>query len=362
MSMRLTIPVVLALLFLPLRAADTTVDRSAPPSRIAGTWDVSYEDLALGEIDGTATVESNGRHAKVVLRHPGTGKEFVLTSESVTEKGDDYTIVLMGESPSAEGLLPDEKTARQASDAMARRPVSSSSTPPLASPEPVRSEATNAGPNTDVRVELPGSAEKIEVHIADFSGEVGLKPWRPVELNRVVLVLHFGSFGVGGPYEGKAEDRLTGYWRFVADPVSWRDAAGRGRVGNFRRDPDNPNDTTQSAAEVWVRGTPPSQLQLFAIGVFNWKKIDRLYLGVPTIVEAIFEEPQDNDTCTVEAKVGDHTLKLAAHRDPENWRRFLSEPFVPGADPRPPPAPTTRPIPPRPPDDDDDELHAPFSP
>ena len=361
MRSHLAMPAILALVLLPLRAADTTMDKSTPPSRIAGTWDVSYEDLALGEIDGTATVEPDGRHAKVVLRHPATGKEFVLTSESVAERGDDFTIVLVGESPSADGLLPDEKTARQASDAMARGPMLPPSVIPSTSPEALRGGVANAaGPNTAVRVELPAAAAKIEVHIADFNGEVGLKPWRAVETNHVVLVLHFGKFGVGGPYEGNAEDRLTGYWRFVADPVSWRDAAGRGRVGNFRRDPDNPNDTTQSAAEVWVRGTPPSQLQLFAIGVFNWKKIDRLYLGVPTVVEAIFEDPQDNDTCTVEAKVGDHTVKLAAHRDPENWRRFLSAPFVPGADPRPAPAPTTRPVPPRP--SDDDEPQAPFSP
>ena len=360
MRIHLAVPAILALVLLPVRAADTTMDKSAPPSRIAGTWNVSYEDLALGEIDGTATVEPDGRQAKVVLRHPGTGKEFTLKSESIAEKGDDYTIVLIGESPSAEGLLPDEKTARQASDAMARGPASPPPANPSTSPKPVRNGATNAGPNPDVRVELPGAAEKIEVHIADFNGEVGLKPWRTVETNRVVLALHFGKFGVGGPYEGKAEDRLTGYWRFFADPVTWRDAVGRGRVGYFRRDPANPNYATQSAAEVWVRGTPPSQLQLFAIGVFNWKKIDRLYLGVPTIVEAIFEEPQDNDTCTVEVKVGDHTVKLTAHRDPDNWRRFLSEPFVPGADPRPAPAPTMRPVPPRP--SDDDEPHAPFSP
>lgn len=366
--MRTCLPLMAALaVLLPLRAADMTTDKSAAPSRIAGTWDVAYEDLALGEIDGVATVEPDGKHVKVVLRQPDTGRDFVLTSESVAEQGDDYTIALIGESPSAATLMPDEKTRQQASNA---RRASNPAAMAAPSAPKARIQAPVLGPGAggpgqppspppEVHVEVPNEAAKIEVHIADFNGEVELKPRHAVETNRVELGLHYQRGGGAAGYAGKAEERLTGTWRFFADPLTWRDGAGRGRVGYFRRDRPNPNYATQSAAEVWVRGTPLSRLQLFAVGVFNLKRIDRLYLGVPTVVEAIFDEPQENDTCTVEVQVGDRNVRLPAHRDPDNWRRFLSDPFVPGDDPRPAPPPSARPVPAA---TDDDETHVPFPP
>jgi hypothetical protein len=380
----------MAVLLPSMRAADMTTDKSAPPSRIAGAWNVSYEDLALGEIDGVATVDPDGRHVKVLLQQAGSARKFTLTADSVEEKGDDYTIVLTGESPSSPTLMPDERTQRQAAEAQGAssrdaltvipqgvvpapvglyRPPARTPAQPFAGlnivvrPPPATlgsaASARPVAPLPDVHVEVPNEAGTIELHIADFDGEVELKARHAVEADRVELRLHYEETGGAGGYGGEAELRLTGTWRFFADPLTWRDAQGRGRVGYFRRSRLNPNLATQSAAEVWIRPMPPSHLQLFAVGVFNWKRIDRLYLGVPTIVEAIFDEPQDNEMCTVEVQVGDRRVQLPAHRDPENRRRFLSDPFMPGDDTRPAPPPTTRPVPAAPSKDETDAQFPP---
>jgi hypothetical protein len=84
----------------------------------------------------------------------------------------------------------------------------------------------------------------------------------------------------------------------------------------------------------YARPLPPVKLQLFAVGVQNLKKITELYWGVPTVVEAVYEEPQDKDTTIIEIVTGDSSLKLTAHRDAEDFRRFLTDTFLPGADKR----------------------------
>lgn len=340
MKPRYLIPGVMALALVPVLTAQTTIDKSAPPSRIAGSWAVAYEDLALGEIDGVATVEPDGRHMKVVLTEPGTGHPFVLTSESVVEKGDDYTIILTGESPSSGALLPDGKIAGQASDANGpaiKFHAPPSTFPGVNSPPGAGGTENPAGPAADVRVELPAGAPKIEVQVADFGGQVALKPVHAVETNRIELVLHFGASGLGGPYSGKPEDRLTGIWRFFADPVTWRDGAGRGRVGYFRRDRDNPNYTTQSAAEVWVRGMPSATIQLLAETVVGPIKVSRFFYGVPTRIEAVFEDPQADETKELIVTVDGHEMKVTANRDRRDYRRFVTDPLLPANPARPAP-------------------------
>jgi hypothetical protein len=347
----------LLLLALPGALGAQTTDRSAAPSRLGGTWQVSYEDLALGEVDGVATVEADGRHVSVVLHAAGQSGTYTLTAESVIEQGDDYTIVLNGESPFAPGLLPDEKVRLQAVTAArdatvaamapvttitaaAGRPVPKfmpaalPATAPHGILPPVVAFGSGQGPTPppDVHISVPGDATKIEVAGMDFHGEVELKPRHPVEVKRVELRLHFGKSGGAAAYTGPPGDLLTGTWMYYANPVTWRDAVGQGRVGYFRRDPADPNLTTQSAAEVWLRPSPPGHMTFFAVGVFNLKRIDALYIGVPTVVETIFDEPQERETCTIEVQIEDRgKLALTAHRDPGNWRRFVSEPFLPGS-------------------------------
>jgi len=346
-----------------------TVDRGPPPSRIAGTWQVSYEDLALGEIDGTAKIAPDGRSVSVVVRDGPQGAPFTLTSESISEQGDDYTIVLTGEGPAAAALLPDPTVQQQAIHAAADsvRAVLATYGAGVAAAPPNLNMFGNlqvapiAGPKQpwavghatqppDVTIAVPPDALQVGLEVGDYKASLGLAPRHPVETRRVVLSLHYAPSGGATGYSGPAGDLLAGTWKYYADPVTWRDGEGKGRVGNFRRDAQNPNLTTQSAAEVWFRPNPPAQLQFFAVGVFKDIKITALYPGVPTIVEAIFDEPQDTDSCMIEVKVGDQKLQLTAHRDPENGRRFVTDPFLPGTDSRTPPPPSGRPGPP-PPDD-----------
>jgi hypothetical protein len=329
-------------------ATGQTTDRKTPAARIAGTWQVAYEDLALGEIDGTATISPDGKSASVRFRHDYT--DYTLTSQSVIEQGDDYTIVLTGDSPAAKSLLPDAQVQLEANRAdnnsittalnvalLGKGPPSSAqpflSLPPRpAALSPVAPLFKTAPQPADlapeVHIPVPDDATKITVSAGDFHGEADFLARHPVETGRVELRLHFYKNGGPGANTGVIADRLTGTWHFYADPLTWRDAAGKGRVGLFRRDEHNPNFATQSGAEIWLRPVPPARMQFFAVGVFDFKRISRLYLGVPTVVEAVFDEPQARDTCPIEVE----SLVLTAHRDPENWRRFVSDPFVPGSD------------------------------
>lgn len=361
-----------------------TVDRSASPSPLAGTWDVGYEDLALGEINGTAIIDSNAQHVTLTLRDPTTKQTYQLKSESVTAKGDDYTIVLVGDNPAASSLMPDATVQQQANRAAAEsmrevlRPglatLAAKTGKPVVEPKILEMAPLPTMPNFQIQpmplegpppkhpvhqqqtvtIELPDGADKLQVSVAEFQGEIALKPWHAVETNRVTLNLHHFKGHTAANYTTESIEKLSGSWKFNADPVTWRDTAGRGRVGNLRRERENPSFVTQSALETWQRGTPESTLQLFAVGVFHWLHIDRFYLGVPTVVEAIFDEPQEKDTCTIDVMLGGRKLSLPAHRDPENWRRFTTDPFLPGDDPRPAPPATTKPVP-KPSDDDEDQ-------
>lgn len=339
-------------------------ERGAPASRIAGNWQVSYEDLALGEVDGTATIAADGKHADVQLRAGPQGASYKLVAESIAESGDDYTLVLTGEGPSAASLKPDATVERQAARAaqqatatvlagygVAAPPAISVPMAPMAPhlvPAPTLGNKVGwaFGQPTqppDVHLKVPGDANSIRIEVADFTGTLPFQPMDPVQTRRVVLTLHYRpTMGLAG-YSGPAGDLLSGTWKYYADPITWRDGEGKGRVGNFRRDPDNPNRVTQSGAEVWFRPNPPAQLQFIAIGVYGEIRIKHLFPGVPTIVEAIFDAPQDDDTIAIEVEVGGVKVPMSAHRDPENGRRFTTDPFLPGPDGRPAPAPSAPP-------------------
>jgi hypothetical protein len=204
----------------------------------------------------------------------------------------------------------------------------------------------------DVHLTVPGEGPSIGLEVADYKASVPFKPMHAVETGRVTLSLHFIPISDRAGYAGPAGDMLTGTWKYYADPISWRDGAGKGRVGYFRRDPQNTNLTTQSAAEIWFRPNPPAQMQFLAIGVYGEIRIKHLFAGVPTIVEAIFDAPQDADTISVDVPIGDRKVPMTAHKDPENARRFTTDPFIPATDTRPPPAPSGQPSPPDPDEND----------
>lgn len=312
-----------ALVLVPMGAADTTTDKGALPSRIAGSWVVSYEDLALGEVDGTAIVELDGHHVKVVLHHPGSGREFTLKSESVTEKGDDYTIVLVGEGPSSLILMPGQRIMQQASNAASGLPPA----PAVNLPGPAPTAAGPGGPAQGSRVEIPDQSDKMEVRVADFTGMVELKPWHAVDANRVELQLHFGKTGGAAAFAGNPQVRLTGTWKFFADPVTWRDGLGGGRVGYFRRDLANPNIATQSGAEVW--SVPVPRLRYYAVTAMGYQVIDELYLNVPTFIEAEFDPPFGADSYRLNLSAAGTPLTLDARKFDKKGYLFRTGPFVP---------------------------------
>jgi hypothetical protein len=195
----------------------------------------------------------------------------------------------------------------------------------------------------DVHLAVPGDSGTLGLEVADYRATLPFKPMHPVEARRVVLTLHFKATSDTAGYAGAAGDLLTGTWKYYADPVTWRDGEGKGRVGYFRRDSENTNLTTQSAAEVWFRPNPPAQMQFIALGAFGEIRIKHLFPGVPTIVEAIFDAPQDEETILIEVQVGAAKIPMPAHRDPDDARRFTTDPFLPGSDTRPAPSPSARP-------------------
>ena len=344
-----------------------TTDRSAPPSRIAGNWQVSYEDLALGEIDGTAKISEDGKKATVTLNAAPGGTPFTLISESVSEQGDDYTFVLVGEGPASSSLTPDatveQQGVRAVQDAVAtvfansgiKSAVPLLATVPPMGPRPIP-PIPGLGPKPgwaygqptqppDVHLAVPGDGPSIGIEIADYKATVPFKAMHSVETNRVTLTLHYSPTSDSAGYAGPAGDLLSGTWKYFADPITWRDGAGKGRVGYFRRDAQNTNLTTESAAEVWFRPNPPAQIQFIALGAFGEIRIKHLFPGVPTFVEAIFDAPQDEETVLIDVDVGGTKTAMPAHRDPENGRRFTTDPFLPALDTRSEPPPSSRPAP-----------------
>lgn len=337
-----------------------TVDRGVYPDDITGSWDVSYEDLALGEVDGSAVIDQDGAHTTVYVHHPQTGKQYTLESTSISFGDGVYTIRLAGESPAADQLAPDAQTIKQSTEALAADAQSASlavnpftgrafPTPPVLNLPPendgsvggltvvARTKATVPQP-----ISFPADASAIQVDVAEYTGKADVTLGPPVETNLVTLRLHLVQAASSADVlAGKPQVLLKGTWVFEADPGSRRDGAGHGRVGYFRRLLASQNVATQSATEIWTRGVP--RMQLFAVCDENYKVIDKLYTGVPTAVEVVFLEPQSDETLPIKIEAPGGTITVTAHRDWEDYRRFITDPFVPGMDGRPQPAPSGTP-------------------
>lgn len=84
-----------------------------------GEWKVSYQDKKLGTVTGIAEVTSSASTGiSIVLRHPGTSKDYYLRSEMVEILPDDYKpesvkIVFSGQSPPSGGDSSDNDSGQE---------------------------------------------------------------------------------------------------------------------------------------------------------------------------------------------------------------------------------------------------------
>jgi hypothetical protein len=287
-----------------------------------GSWAVTYKDRALEDVKGTATVKQvDGKlRAKVVLTDPNSGRRE-LRSFDIIEEGERFTLLLEGAPPSAEGLSPDRL------EALPGLPITTSDPADAVEYSGVGAkDGRRPTPLNSLRVELPDTADKILVTVGDFNGEIAVPRHGPVDTDRVRLQL---TYEAPDASSGVTSERFVGFWSFDADPVTRRDGAGRGRIGMFVRDKFNPNFTGQVGNETWIRTIPPVKIRLFALTVGDLKRIDRLYGGVPTVIEAVFDDPQADTTKDLTVTVDGRDLKLTANRDPQDYRRFVTDIIVP---------------------------------
>ena len=236
-----------------------------PIDRVVGDYNVSYADRSAEKITGTATIHKDGT-ATVEYKGPTTHQSYVLKSESITAEGDLYTIVLHGASP-----------------------------PPTT--QTVKKWLGNRNPEVDVFglpkqnkrafdlpvLELPANQQEVTVTTSGVSGTFATAGPQRQPLADVVE-LHLRCHP-----DSRVYAYLSGSWRVYVDPLTWRDANGWGRVGNLGRDPKDQNICAMAGSEEWRLDIPPCRLQFFAKCVGNFKKIDYLYAGVPTVVEMAFD-------------------------------------------------------------------------
>jgi hypothetical protein len=297
------------------------VEDGTPTSPIAGEWNISYTDRALGEVAGIATVSVDGKAVEVELTHPKTGAQTKLESTEVREKDGFYTIVFEGASPSAEAL-------------------------------PVDPEDTAPDPMTLPHLDLGADTAKVAVTIREAKGEKFISPRveadraghlelrlrydQPPKMDRAAMDEYLKSLpeGVRANTEKllappKVANQMQGWWSFRADSVTWRDAGGGGRIGSFRRDFREPHYAWEFGRENWKRRLDGAQIQLLAQTVAGPMKVTRFFEGVPTMVEAVFREPQKETSKVLTITVGGKELRLTATRDEHDLRRFVTEVIVP---------------------------------
>jgi hypothetical protein len=71
------------------------------------------------------------------------------------------------------------------------------------------------------------------------------------------------------------------------------------------------------------------KIQLFAQTVAGPVRVSRLFRDVPTVIEAVFEDPQPDSTNDLTVTVDGRDLKVTATRDPQDYRRFVTDVLVP---------------------------------
>jgi hypothetical protein len=294
------------------RAQETTDAPKSTVARIAGRWSITYEDFALGLVGGSARIFPDGR-VSMVLTHPATGAKYQLTGKAVAGADNSFDLKLQGESPAA------DKLPYSFSGGPARFMVTSTEGP-----------EKGAG---SLAFAIPAETKNLRVHFDDFHGEVAVKPRHPPDSDRVEIHLaleHYAVAMYGYAHPNVADTdipivELKGTWKYYADPVTWRDGKGRGRLGSFRRDLMNPNIATEEAVETWTRAQP--KMLIFACTADVPKLIDRIYYNVPTFVELLYEDPPDETEQSFNIEVGSRKLQLTAKQLEKDKRVYRTEVF-----------------------------------
>jgi hypothetical protein len=292
--------VLLAATFAPADLSDSNV-----LDRIAGEYQVNSTDIAGEKFTGSAVVRKDGT-ASVYYKRLATTRIYALKSTSITADGDLYTITFKGILPQSAQILLDKRAAL-ANPVFSMYERNSSPTHALDLPG----------------LELPVDQQQVTVTTggATVSFESAGPQHKPTS-DTIEVRLRYRPDNIYYPL-------LSGTWRIYVDPLTWLDANGAGRAGYMGRDPTDHNICAIAGSEEWLRAKSPCRLQLFAKCAGNLKKIEYLYAGVPAVVEATFEDSQDDSTKLVTVTWGPNSREVKVFRQEDDHRVFLSEPFIP---------------------------------
>lgn len=92
----------------------------------------------------------------------------------------------------------------------------------------------------------------------------------------------------------------------------------------------------------WRRAPEGPRLQLLALTARGPLTVSRFFLGMPTQVEAVYDEPQAEKEKELKLEWSGRRETIKLTRDENDWARFLSQIILPG-DPPPPPAAPSQP-------------------
>jgi hypothetical protein len=111
----------------------------------------------------------------------------------------------------------------------------------------------------------------------------------------------------------------------------------------FTEETDESGKIAKQDASVLGKGKPidvkwraPSvEIQLLAQTVVGPVHVSRFFYGVPTVIEAVFDQPLSDTAVPVTVTVDDSELKLTAKRDATDYRRFVTDILMPAAPAKP---------------------------
>jgi hypothetical protein len=107
----------------------------------------------------------------------------------------------------------------------------------------------------------------------------------------------------------------------------------------FVEETDASGKVTKQEASVIGKGkpidvkwrAPNAQIQLLAQTVVGPMRVSRLFYDVPTVIEAVFDQPLSDSSVLVTVTIDGKEVKLTARRDPTDYRRFLTGTVLPTA-------------------------------
>lgn len=330
----------------PSQGASKTTGRDpAAWQRVTGQWKISYRDAQLGLVTGTATIDAEKFTGEVNFSTtPDKPPQVMKVREVRSVENNGVAVVLHGNGPAAVDELPQEFAWNgQTIDRQPKSPAATVLLPPI--PGGIRI-IDNPGPRPpdfnlpldpaiQPHLEVAPTATILRIKAGDFVCELPLTPRPPlgVEPEFTVTLYPAGTPPAAKPGSPAAPvpGPLAGAWRQDVDPLTRRDATGGGRLGSFTRNGSNPNHTYQTGPELWWREPAKVTFQLLAQTVEGPVKVARLFYDVPTVIEAVFEEPQLDKEQELTLSLGGKELTLTAKRDPYDYRRFVTGVIVPAS-------------------------------